>query len=233
MDRQQALGVMTGLLTAAIRMGQEPRHRAAAAQGPPERCGHQRGIQAGTPRPAHDLARLHIQQDRDVSPPLGGPPIRHIPGPDVLGGVHSTLPGQEVRRHRLAMRTVGRHRPTPRAPSPDPARIPPHPPGLDTPHGRARSVALLGHPSTPIALPRLGMQRFDPREQDPLVMGYPERRVSLGRGVHATPTHRQHRPQHRQRPGLLVLEEKGISPRDALAQKAVAFFTMSRAIRKP
>jgi hypothetical protein len=80
MDRQQALGVMTGIWTPAIRMVPEPRHRAAAAQGHPERCVHQSGINAVTHRPAHDLARRHIQQDRDVSPALGGPHIRDLNG---------------------------------------------------------------------------------------------------------------------------------------------------------
>ena len=54
----------------------------------------------------------------------------------------------------------------------------------------------------------------------------------MGIRIKAAATDIQHLAQDRNRPGFLVLEDKGVSYLDSLAKKPRAFFKMSRSIRK-
>jgi hypothetical protein len=56
--------------------------------------------------------------------------------------------------------------------------------------------------------------------------------LAVGIGVKAAATDVQHLTPHGHRPGLLVLQDEGLSHFDSLAKKPRAFFNISRSIRK-
>ena len=113
---------------------------------------HPGGDSSPSPRPG---APTHPAGPRRI-PPLGRSTQTEYPRPRRARGCpqQTAGPGGSAPPHRHAdCRSSPAHAAGAVA---RPARIPPHPPGLDTPHGRALSVALLGHPSSSIGLPVSG-----------------------------------------------------------------------------
>ena len=112
MGRQQLLVRMTRILTPPIRMMHQPGCGLPPPQRHPQRLLHQGRIDMRTHRPPHDFARIQVQQHRHIQPALCRPHIGDIPDPHLIGLLHIKLPGQQIRRHPIAMPTVGRHRVT-------------------------------------------------------------------------------------------------------------------------
>jgi hypothetical protein len=108
----------------------------------------------------------------------------------------------------------------------------PQPPRVVPSHGIALGLEWLGQAPTPITVTRLGMHRLHPRPQGHLVTIHPGCSVTLGIGVQSAATHRQHLTPHGQRPGLLVLDETGLSPVASRATKPRALCKIARAIRQ-
>jgi hypothetical protein len=120
------------------------------------------------------------------------------------------LAREQVGGDRVAMPTVGRHG----MPLPGPAHcyagLVQHPASLVPPYGKAVRLQLLGHPATPIALPRLGMNRFHTRPQGHFVTIDLRDSLPLSIGVKSAATHCQHITHYCDGPLLLVLRYKGI-----------------------
>jgi hypothetical protein len=165
-------------------------------------------------------------------PPLGGPDIRHLPAPDVMGRFDLTRARPEVRRHRRALLAVRGDRSTPGATPHRQASLLHHTPGLRPAHRTAFGLQGCGHPPTPITLTCLRLTRFHPRQAGHVVASEPRGRVLMGRRIKAAATYSQHLTQDRHRPGCLVLAAKGVAHRDSLAKKPSAVFNMARAIRQ-
>ena len=102
-SRQQALGVITGLVTPALRMGQEPRPGTAAAPGHPERCLHQGGGKAVTHRPAPPFRAYKSSRTAPYPPPRRSiPPSSLRPRPERVCPRHTAGPGDAAPPHRPA-----------------------------------------------------------------------------------------------------------------------------------
>jgi hypothetical protein len=130
------------------------------------------------------------------------------------------------------MLTVRGDRSTPAATPHRQASVLPQAPGLRPSHRKAFGLQLFGHPPTPITLARLRMNRFHPRQEGHFISINPGGSVLMGIRIKAAATDIQHLTQDRNRPGVLVLEDTGVSHLDSLAKKPRACFKMSRSIRK-
>jgi hypothetical protein len=70
-------------------------------------------------------------------------------------------------------------------------------------------LQLFGHLPTPITLARLRMNRFHPRQEGHFVSIDPGGSALMGIRLKAAATDSQHLTPDRNRPGFLVLEDKG------------------------
>lgn len=221
--RQPSLVVMTGILMPTVGLVQASRGGMPAPPRHPARLVPQGGVDVGPHGPPPHLSRRQIEQHGNVEPSLGGPAIRHLPAPDVIGLFDRTLPRYEVRRDRIAMRTGRGDRSTPGATPHRQAGIPHPSPGLRPAHRNAFGVQVFGPPPTPITLPRLRLTRFHPHQWDHCVALAPRGNLLLAIRLKAAATDSQHRTQDRNRPGVLVLADKDTSHPASLATKPRAF----------
>jgi hypothetical protein len=99
-----------------------------------------------------------------------------------------------------------------------------HPSGLVPPDRKAVRLQLLGHPTTPITLPRLGMDRVHAGQQRHLVRLYCWHSVALPVRRASTATHVEHLTEHGDWPRAGVLRHKGILRLGSFTKKRMAFF---------
>jgi hypothetical protein len=95
-----------------------------------------------------------------------------------------------------------------------------------------RLLPLCGQATTPITVARLCSKRRDAPQQSALFTTACRGSLTPVVGVKSAATNAHDLTPHHDRPGLLVVGDAGVSPRDSVAKKAVAFLTISRAMRR-
>src|SRR5262245_8543769 len=146
----EPLAVLVGrVLATTIRVVQEPRGRHAHSKRPLESGQHELSIDAVGRVPAHDTARVEIEEDREIQPPLFGPHVGNIGHPRAVRRLDGESPVEEIRRHRKLMTRVRR---SPKTPVDDrPQAVFPHDSLDPLPrHSVAERPKVLGDPWAPV-----------------------------------------------------------------------------------
>jgi hypothetical protein len=231
MFRQQVLIGRTRLVTPPIRMMDQPGRGPPAPPRQAHRGLHPCGSHPALHRPAHHLARLHVQPHRERLPPCCRPHVGDSSHPHRLRRRAVNLPRPEMRGDGIAMAPVGGDGTPLPAPHGDPC-LWQQPPRLVPSHGIARGLEWRGQAPTPITVTRLGMQRVHTPQQGHRVTLQPWCSLTLGLGGSSAATDLPPLTPPGTRPGLLVLDATGLSHVASLAQKPRAFVNISRAIRQ-
>jgi hypothetical protein len=147
---------------AAVRMvDQLPLRRPAPPQRHAQRVTEQRAGQAPPHRPANDLARVQVDDHRQVQPTLLRPHVGDVTGVDMVGGVDRKIPLQAVLKHRLAVIAVGRRPVTTPIAYPNP-RLTHQTAGLMPSHTISQGPQRLGHAPRSVGVIRRLRQVLDP-----------------------------------------------------------------------
>ena len=102
----------------------------------------------------------------------------------------------------------------------------------DAPSFIPRLWPLFGEATTPITVARLCSNRREALQQIALFTTACRGSLTPVVVVKSAATNSQYRPHHHDRPGLLVVGYEGVSQRDSLAKKAVAFVKLSRSLQR-
>src|SRR5208282_3204472 len=179
-------------------------------------------------RPADDLPRVQIENDRQVQPTLARGDIRQVGGPHLIRALRLEVLVEPVRRHRQGVLGVRGRLEPPLVPAVQPVlpHQPLHPPFA---HRNAAPLELLIDPRRPIRSPGLLVDLADALQQLALAQPFLRPVASLP-GREATVTHLQRHAQHLQRIRVAMLFNKRVPHSDSLAKYAAAFFTISISI---
>ncbi len=95
------------ILDASILMDHQTPRRISVASGALERLKDQSMIQRLRKRPADDLTRKQINEDRQIHPPLLQADIGNIADPHAIGRIDLEAATESIRRHRKSMLRLG------------------------------------------------------------------------------------------------------------------------------
>src|SRR5262245_3589031 len=217
-------------LTPAVRMMQQAR------RGPPTGKGHGEGVEGeviGDPfahGPADGEAGAEIEDHRQVQPALLSRNVGDVGHPSVVGHGPGELTRQYIGGNGKRMPSVRRHPKPPAAPGGQSTR--PHQARHPLATGPAPAGPQLGkNPRAPVALPALGVDRRDLKAQPGVGLRAWPRRPRLP-GVESGARHVKSATEQPHWEGGLLPGDEGEPHAFSFAKKAVAFFRMSRSIRR-
>src|SRR5881392_241430 len=228
----QDLAVIAGgVLTAAIRMMDQARPRAASLECHGEGGNGEFGAQMLAHRPADDLASEQVEDHGQVEPTFAGRDVGDIRQPDLIGPVGCEIPIQQVGGYRQGMLAVGRaYAIAAWRVSPDAvlAHQPLDPLAAD---GLALGTQLGMNTRCPISAAVLRMNPPDIDQQ--LAIGVLARALWLRTpSVEAGRRHAQGIAHDAHRPDIPVVLDQAEPHLGGSEKMATAFFKMSRSMRR-
>jgi hypothetical protein len=222
---------VTGVLTAAVRMGPSPRRGSATAERHLPCVLHQGGLPLLGHRPAHDLARRQVYPHRQRPPARSRPDRGDSARPHVIGSRHVHLTRPQMRRHLLAGSAVGWHGTASPGTWHSHTRLGHHPPRLRAAPVKPGSLEWFGQATTTLTVTRCHGPRVDTGASGDL------RSIDCRRGVsqqgrrQPAATDVEHLAEERHRPAVRRRGHKGLPQGDPLATSPKAFFQRSRSLR--
>ena len=215
------------ILDASIRMDHQTPRRISVASGAFERLKDQSMIQRLRKRPADDLTRKQINEDRQIHPPLLQSDIGNIADPHAIGRIDLEAAPESIRRHRKSMLRLSGHPKTAAHNRAQPHRLHPFSDSIlaDFPVFRPKRPRNFG--ATRSTAANL-VESFN-RPIQSLGFLLASTRTAFLPGVKPTTRHLQHPAHLSNTPQRAVLENKAIAIHYRPSEKmASAFFKISR-----
>src|SRR5262245_42200975 len=227
---QCAAIVCTSVLAAPIRMMQQTAWRTSPSQRHGQRLERELPCDLRAHGPAHDRARAEIEDDGQVQPPFVGPEIRDVGDPRRVGRGDRELPCQHVGRDRQGMiRVRGAAKSSPSMAAE--AVVAHQPRHALAAHALPPLTQLGMHPRTAVAPAALHVNRLNCDPELLILLGPPREGSRLPR-VEPRARYLQRAAQHPHRELGLLRGDESKPHGFSFAKKAVAFFRMSRSIRR-
>src|SRR5512141_662180 len=228
---QLGLIVRAGVLTAAISVLHQTWRRLSASHGHAQGGLHQLSSHRLIEGPAHNPARMHIQDRGQIQPTLTGWDVRHIAQPKLIGRTGLEVLRDKVRRHRIGWVHAGGLQPMSAfvaCRQSMQAHQPRHP--VEAAALAARDEFMI-HPRTAIGFIGLSSDRPDMHQQRHIRRGAPTRRA-VPPSVVATGRNMQGTTQALDRVGCVLLSDMGKDHGRLGVNTEMAFFKISRSSRE-
>src|SRR5689334_7590892 len=227
---EAALVLRARILTPAIRMVEQAAGGLAARESHGERVDSELAGYPRARRPADHAPREQVEDDDQVEPALERPQIRDVADPDRVRGCRRELPIEDIGGDGPRVLRIRRHAEPPLGAGAQALRL--HQPGDALAPDALTAIAQLRvHSRTAVPAPTLRMNRCDLHRQ-PLIALRPRGRRPLLPGIAARPGDPEHLAQRGYGEAGLLRRDEAELHSLSLAKKAVAFFRMSRSIRR-